>query len=125
MKRIAHKRLLEVGTCPVLAEKYANILMMAEKAYREDNVKVCLDYLSRIPSTDEMYERLLEKLQGKHVLKTLRRIKEGKITEKYTKLKAFSSLFTHVVIECEQGSPEFEILFPVILDKINKLAYQR
>lgn len=54
-----------------------------------------------------LLSRVGKLIRGKSVEKTLTRLHSGKPVSKWTELKGWSSLFTHVSIECEKGNIEF------------------
>ena len=79
--------------------------------------------LDKLPSTGVLLERLVEKLKGKSVSKTLRKIQEGKTEDNLITAKGLSSLLTHIFIECEKGNTEYRILVPSIIEKLNEVVY--
>ena len=84
-----------------------------------DKVK---EILVKFPTDEGLLEFLIEKLKGKPAYKTLKKISEGKITNKYEILKGLFSLGTHVCIECKE-SREYRQLLPVIYRKISNILY--
>jgi len=117
------KRLLECVTSIPLQKSFGIDISLAEAHWASGNREACEIVLNRIPTIESLSAELLEKLRGKRVFKTLKQINEGKDLDRMLKLKALSSFFTHAVIECEQGRPEFEILLPQILESITAITF--
>lgn len=70
---------------------------------------------------DELMNRLLEKLRGKPVYNTLRKISDGRITSGPKALKGLFSLGTHIAIEVDQGNLEYRTLMPIVCRRIESL----
>jgi prepilin-type processing-associated H-X9-DG protein len=103
--------------------KYKLIVESAIVAYEENSSDVCEQRLNLLPTTDKLLAKLVEKLKGKSVYRTLKLISDGKSCDSYDMLKGLSSLLTHVVIEIKQGNVEYGMLLPKINEKINELVY--
>ena len=86
------------------------------------SLKSIQETLKQLPSDKQLLSKLIEKLKGKSVYTTLKRVKtnSGNIKE----AKALSSLLTHALISVEQGEIEFKKLLPVLLSKINDKVYE-
>ena len=114
----------------LLAEKwftgtrYHNVLYAAQVFYLSDHLELCEEELNKFPSFEQLLEKLVSKLKGKSVYKTIMRIQEGSAANDYTTLKGLSSLLTHVTIEMEKGNKEYGILLPTLLEKISDLVYK-
>ena len=80
--------------------------------------------LEKLPNTEKLLAELVEKLKGKSVYSTIKKISANEGLDDFTTLKGLSSLFTHCVIECQKDNKEFRCLFPIILEKINELVYK-
>ena len=78
--------------------------------------------LNQLPSDKQLVSQLIEKLKGKSVYKTLKRL--GKIKNPMQEAKALSSLLTHAIISVEQGEVQYGKLFPLLLTKINEKVYK-
>lgn len=104
-------------------KEYESIMIVARNLFEHGKISLCQKKLDKLPSSSDLLEQLRAKLKDKHLCRTLRRIEEGKVENTLLVLKGLLSLATHVVIECEQGSPEYRILLPNILEKISEIAY--
>jgi hypothetical protein len=98
--------------------RYRPILEKAEAAYKAGDFKGTTDELNRLPTEHKLMQELVEKLKGKSIHKTLERAGKALATN-LQKLKAISSLLTHVIIECEHGNTEYRILIPKLMEQIN------
>ena len=105
--------------------KFQSIVERAWK--RWDGAESCINavcnILNKLPTDQQLLSSLLKKLKGKSVVKTFERIGKGE-TSDFQELKSISSLLTHVVIECEHGNLEYRKLIPLLLEKINNVAYR-
>jgi hypothetical protein len=116
-------------------------LVEAEKYFSGTNYQEVTDHAARLllagkedsaaeymkmylPTVEMMFGRLLEKLRGKAVYKTLDLIERGKTQNNFQKLKGFSSLMTHICVECDKGHGEYRILLPYVYERISELIYQ-
>ena len=102
--------------------KYSKMVEKAIYAYNEGTFVACETYLNQLPTEKDLLKALLEKLKGKSVYRTLKKIQENKLQTNFTELKGLTSLLTHVLIECEKSS-EYRFLIPSLLDKINEVTY--
>jgi hypothetical protein len=111
------------------AEKYFNlprykaILVEAHEAYKIGDFKKTVHKLNQLPSEHKLIEELMTKLKGKSVHKTFERAGKALATD-MQKLKALSSLLTHVIIECEHGNTEYRMLIPNLLEKLNGRVWE-
>jgi len=101
---------------------YEHIVREAKIKYHNDCFAECENILDKFPTEKQLLEKLMNKLKGKSVYTTLKGIQEGKIKDNYTKLKGLSSMLTHVIIETKVN-PEYKILIPFVVNKINELSY--
>ena len=104
-------------------DEYTDIVALARRLFNKDQFDKCGMELDKLPGTGVLLERLVKKLKGKSVSKTLRKIQEGKIEDNLITAKGLSSLFTHICIECEKGNTEYKILVPSIIEKLNEVVY--
>jgi hypothetical protein len=111
--------------------KYNRIVeaVLLERSVRSDtkflkNEQKQKDMLAKLPNTEILLAELVEKLKGKSVYSTIKKISLGEGKDDYMTLKGLSSLLTHAVIECEHGNKEFRCLLPVIMEKLNELVYK-
>jgi hypothetical protein len=124
MKEKCKQLILEYQTNDIVNKKYFNIVLKAQRLYSLKEYDLCWYVLKQIPTENELYNLLLEKLKGKRVLKTIKQISDGKVKNKYEVLKATSSLLTHAIIECENGNKQLERVFPKILETLMKIIYK-
>lgn len=101
--------------------RFERVVAEAMTAF-EAGKPVCRHF-NKLPTKAELLRELIESLKGKSVYKTLRLINEGKSVEKELELKGLSSLFTHIVIECQRGRKEFRQLLPLVYERIGVLIY--
>ncbi len=104
-------------------EEYKSIVDEARKLFENGEFKSCKKQLNRLPSDLDVLNALVEKLKGKSVYKTLKKIQEGKVENDVVTAKGISSLLTHIIIECEHGNKEFALLIPGILEKLSETIY--
>jgi len=102
--------------------EYQSIVELASSQYYM-NLHKCEETLRNLPTREQLLGDLVEKLKGKSVYKTLKKIQEGCPEKSYTTLKGLTSLLTHILIEAEQGGTKFKILIPLVLEKINEMSY--
>ena len=86
----------------------------------EDTVQTWAD---TFPTQDVLMSKLVEKLKGKSVYKTLKSISEGKVDNTSTSLKGLFSLGTHIAIEVESGNKEYGMLLPLLHERIGKIVF--
>ena len=116
-------RLLEVQKY-FTAEKYSSIIEQASTFFNTGHFDACRKELDKLPSSAELLKRLVEKLKGKSIFRTLKKIQEGKIEINQMVLaKGLSSLLTHILIECMHGNTEYKILVPSVTEKLNEVTY--
>ncbi len=103
---------------------FEKIVKEAWSQFNDNKAKGAKELLEKLPTPQTLFKKLIEKLQGKSVYKTLRKINEGKTTSTDEMLKGLFSLSTHVVIECQHGHPEYKILLPILHKKTGELIYK-
>lgn len=104
--------------------KYKDQIPPISEAVEQGDYLRAKKLLEALPSKKALLDSLTEKLKGKAVYKTLRRISEGRFSAEPEMLKGLSSLLTHVAIEVERGNTEYRILYPVIYEKIGQVLYR-
>ena len=102
-------------------ERHSKNVSEAIRFYKAGKIKECGEALAKLPTDEQLLVELMEKLKGKSVHTNVKKLTEGKMTNKYAALKTYSSLLTHTAIEAEQGRTEYTLLFESILQKIYKL----
>lgn len=105
-------------------KKYVSTVELARELFERGQFDLCKVQLNKLPTSAELLEKLVEKLEGKSVYKTLKQIQEDKVGNDFTTLKGLLSLGTHIVIECEHGNEEYQILLPNLLEKIGEILYE-
>lgn len=103
---------------------FEKIVKEAWSQFNSNKANGAKESLDKLPTPQTLLLKLFDKLQGKSVYKTLRRMNEGKVTTTDEELKGLFSLCTHVVIECQQGHPEYKMLLPILHKKIGELIYK-
>lgn len=116
------KRLQEAGKY-FTKKEYADIVERAQYLFEEGQFNSCEKELEKLPNYVQLLETLVEKLRGKSVHKTLRKLQEGKVSDDLLTAKGLSSLLTHVIIEIEKGNNEYKVLVPNILEKLSEISY--
>lgn len=102
---------------------FASLVEKAFKLFEGNDLQEAQETLRRLPTPEELLKKLIEKLKGKSVYKTLKRINEGTVSDTTEYLKGLYSLSTHVLIECQQH-PEYKILLPILYKKIGEMIYK-
>lgn len=77
--------------------------------------------LRQFKTEDELLFELEEKLAGKPVYATLKKVRKGTIENKGQLLKGLFSLGTHACVECEKGRDEYVYIVRKIHERIGKL----
>jgi len=104
-------------------KEYVIIVGLARELFERGIFDLCERELDKLPSSAQLLDSLVEKLKGKSVYKTLRRIQEGTAEDILVTAKGLSSLLTHTIIECEQGNFEYKVLMMNIIEKLNEIVY--
>jgi hypothetical protein len=76
------------------------------------------EILESLPNDKALFEELLGKLKGKSVYTNLTQMTENR---GWVALKAWSSLMTHALIECEHGNTEYMMIVHQIYEAIGRL----
>lgn len=105
------------------AKRYAGTVQLALELFERGQLDLCERELDKLPSPAELLEKLIEKLKGKSVYRTLRKIQEGKVEDDIVIAKGLSSLLTHIMIECEKGNTEYKVLLSNTIEKLNEVVY--
>ena len=79
--------------------------------------------LERLPTWETLLNELVEKVKGKSVYKTVKRISEGVEVSPWEKTKGLFSLGTHAAIECENGNLEFKLVVDKIYENLGRVIY--
>ena len=93
------------------------------RLYKAGDLVGVNEALKALPTYESLLSDLVAKLKGKSVFTTLKRVAEGKETDKFTKLKGLLSLSTHACIECEQGRSEYKLVLNRLFEQIAKEMY--
>lgn len=117
-----HNRMLEVEKY-FIKPKYRKLAAEARVLFEMGKFDACAERLEKLPSNGDLLEKLVEKLKGKSVYKTLKQIQEGKVRSSLITAKGLSSLLTHIIIEVEQGNDEYRVLVPNVIEKLNEVVY--
>jgi hypothetical protein len=115
-------RLVEANTY-FRDSSYDSVLDSANGHYHNGRFLECVAQLDKLPTVDALLHALIEKLKGKSVYDTLKRICEGKAQEYMVVAKGFSSLLTHTLIEIEHGNLEYRRLIPVIMEQLSEVSH--
>lgn len=123
MKSLRSKSFLELVEAQTSswAKSYGKVVAQASRYYGRGEFQKCLKSLSAIPSVNVLLEELEGKLKGKRLYSSLKKFREGKMDNRFSRMKTLSSLFTHCLIECEKGNSKFERLLPIILGQLNSM----
>ncbi len=103
---------------------FESVVKEAWSQFSSNKTNGAEELLDKLPTPQSLLKNLIEKLQGKPVYKTLRKINEGTATSTNEMLKGLFSLSTHIVIECQHGNPEYKMLLPILHTKIGELIYK-
>jgi hypothetical protein len=106
------------------SDKHLTQVSLARQRFTSDSFKACEEIVKQLPTSDSLLAELMEKLKGKSIFRTLKKIHENKDVGPMVKLKGLSSLITHTIIEMEHGRPEYGILLPMLLEKEQELLYE-
>jgi len=105
-------------------EKYKTQVALARERFTSGRLSACEAIVEQLPTADTLLVELIGRLKGKPIYKTLKKIHASKDNSVITKLKGFSSLVTHTVIEMEKGNTEYGLLLPMLLEKEQELLYE-
>lgn len=116
LKRLCEAEKYFIGT------RFERCVKEALRAYDDNESAASDNALNKLPTKEQLLRQLIEKLKGKSVYQTLRKVNTGRSTPEDF-LKAMFSLGAHIVIECQQGKKEYRILLPLIQEQIAELIY--
>jgi len=114
------KRKIAQAEIDFRGSRYEQIVNEAVWLYLEGKRTLAEAKLNLLPSGKDLLERLLEKLKGKSVYTTLKKVSEGKAKNDWVQAKGLFSLGTHICIECEKGGLEYKRLLREVYEKITK-----
>lgn len=103
--------------------RYNNIVTEASQLYAAGKLSACLEKLEELPTEAQLLRQLVEKLKGKSVYKTLKRLANGHGDGGVTEAIATTSLLTHVLLEIKSGNWEYKKLAISILEKATDKIY--
>jgi len=103
--------------------RYQTTVEKAWETYNSGNTATAENLLNTLPTKEMLLRALVEKLKGKPVYKTFKRISEGKVDDPIQAMKGLFSLGTHVLIECEKKL-EYRMLLPMLHERIGELMYE-
>ena len=118
LSRLVEARMNFVGS------QYWEVVESANLAFLRNDYDSCVQLLESLPNVDQLLEQLVEKLNGKRIYETIRKIVAKDLKESNILVaKGLSSLLTHVIIELEAGNLEYRCLVPVIQERLNEAIY--
>lgn len=100
------------------SKRYRTAVSEATKFYDFGMESKAAVILSGLPNDKALFEELLCKLKGKSVYTTFKQLKEN---VGYEAMKAWSSLLTHALIECEHGNTEYMMIVHQIHEALGAL----
>ena len=103
--------------------KYNTVLTEASQLYAVGKLSACLEKLKELPNENQLLKELMEKLKGKSVHTTLRRLAKGHGVGGVTEAVAMTSLLTHALLEIKAGHFEYRKLAISILEKATDRIY--
>lgn len=109
------------------SKKYKQVVKESRRLFDLGANSRCSQALDELPTVAQLVESLVEKLRGKSVHKTIRKIlnetesKDQKL-EVHTRIKGLSSLLTHAVIEMEKN-PEYACVAKTIMESLNHWVF--
>lgn len=101
--------------------QYQALVSSAWSSYQVGDLDTAESLLAKLPTPEQLLTDLVERLKGKSVYDTLKRIVEGKGESNEEHLKGLFSLGTHTVIEIEQGRREYKSLLPLIYKQLGEV----
>jgi len=118
----AQMRLLEAEQA-FKGTQYDGIVTEASQLYAAGKLSACLEKLDELPTEAQLLQSLMEKLKGKSVHTTLRRLAKGNGTGTVTEAVAVTSLLTHALLEIKHGHWEYKKLAISILERATDKIY--
>ena len=113
------ERLLR-ATKKFFATGYWPVVEKSACAYAKGDYKECSNLLHTLPSDISLLEGLLEKVKGKPVYSTLKKVLRNESVSKEDAEIAVSSLITRTLIESKDNK-EYRALLPDLLIKLQEL----
>jgi hypothetical protein len=101
------------------SKTYFSLLQETNQAYLCNDFKRLDELMEQFPTEHQLLGMLVEKLKGKSVYITLKKITEGKVKNQAALAKGLSSLLTHTLVEVEQGNSEYKLLMEDLVKKLN------
>ena len=103
--------------------QYESIVTEASQLYQGGKLSACINKLKELPTEKQLLQSLMEKLKGKSVHTTLKRLAKGHGTGTVTEAVAMTSLLTHALLEIKAGNWEYRKLAISILEKATDKIY--
>lgn len=103
--------------------QYNTIVTEASQLYGVGKLSACLEKLKELPTENQLLKNLMEKLKGKSVHTTLKRLAKGHGVGTVTEAVAMTSLLTHALLEIKAGNWEYRKLAISILEKATDRIY--
>ena len=103
--------------------QYDTIVIEASQLHKAGKLSACLEKLGDLPTERQLLKMLMEKLKGKSVHTTLRRLAKGHGVGTVTEAVAVTSLLTHALLEIKAGNFEYRKLAISILEKATDKIY--
>jgi len=103
--------------------KYDSVVNEASQLYGVGKFSACLEKLEELPTEAQLLKDLIEKLKGKSVYKTLKRLANGHGCGGITEAVATTSLLTHILLEIKAGNLEYRKLALSTLERVTDKVY--
>ena len=100
------------------SERHKKNVSEAKRLHKLGKLAECQAILEKLPTDAALLSELVEKLKGKSVYNNIKRISEGKVEDKWELAKGYSSLLTHIFIECQQHRLEYSLLTEYAMQKL-------
>lgn len=104
------------------SKEFRGIVHEARRLYDLHRYDQCSKELSKLPDENALIGQLIERLRGKSVYKTLKRMIEDKDVDPMIRAKGLSSLLTHVIIEMDKR-PEYSLVARAVIERLNSVIY--
>jgi len=102
--------------------EYYPIVLEASELFEKGEEEEARDKLLILPTVAQLLDMLVERLKGKPVYKTLKKISRGDINSEYEEMKGWFSLGTHIAIELEKDHYEYSMLLPLLYERLGRLV---
>jgi hypothetical protein len=103
--------------------RYDAVVTEASQLYSAGKLSTCLGKLEELPTEVQLLQSLMEKLKGKSVHTTLKRLAGGHGVGTVTEAVAITSLLTHALLEIKAGNWEYRKLAISILERATDKIY--